>query len=324
VTEKILQLEIRQTFAVRLDLVTDTTQAQHEGLRERKKRLTRQLISDTATEMFLERGFDEVRISEIAVACEVSEKTIYNYFPTKESLVLDREESIAADIRWALGPDAAGMSPVDAAVHSITEDMSRMLHYWSDGSNYSADLTPFRRFWDMLESTPSLRAAQREMMDRLIEVAAAAMAERAGINAEEPEPLIAAIAIMGLWRVQFTAMHKYADGKHSPSQVKDLVLAEVKRAARLIDTGLWSFSLAVQGHNGRESLREATQSANEARKQVMAAMKQAKEAWRMMVIDAHRAEQSAGRHRGRANPIQQNGRRRPWPGDQGHERGRRR
>jgi AcrR family transcriptional regulator len=304
--------------------VTELTQTQHEGLRERKKRLTRQLISDTATDLFLERGFDEVRISEIAAACEVSEKTIYNYFPTKESLVLDREESIAADIRWALGPDTAGMSPVEAAVHSIAEDMTRMLQYWSDGPNSSPDLTLIRRFRDMLENTPSLRSAQGEMMDRLTEVAAAAMAERAGIDPEEPEPLIAAISIMGLWRVQFSAMHKFSDGSHSPAEVRDLVLGEVKRAARLIDTGLWSFSLAVQGHNGRESLRDAAQSANEARKQVMSAMKQAKEGWKRMMMEAHQAEQAAGRQRGRPNPIQQNGRRRPWPGDQGRERGRHR
>lgn len=43
-----------------------------EGLRERKKRLLRQRLSDTATEMFLERGFDAVRVSEIAQACGVS------------------------------------------------------------------------------------------------------------------------------------------------------------------------------------------------------------------------------------------------------------
>ena len=67
-------------------------EALHQGLRERKKALMRQLISDTATLMFLERGFDEVRVSEVAEACDVSEKTIYNYFPTKESLLLDREE----------------------------------------------------------------------------------------------------------------------------------------------------------------------------------------------------------------------------------------
>jgi AcrR family transcriptional regulator len=307
-----------------LEPVAEATQAQYEGLRERKKRLTRQLISDTATEMFLERGFDEVRISEIAAACEVSEKTIYNYFPTKESLVLDREESIAADIRWALGPDTAGMSPVEAAVHTITEDMTRMLQHWSNEAKRSPELSLFRRFRDMFEKTPSLRAAQLEMMDRLVEVAAHAMAERAGIDPEEPEPLIAANAIMGLWRVQFTAMYKYADGKKSPGEMRDLVLAEVKRAARLIDTGLWSFGLAVQGHNGRESLRVAAQSANEARKQVIAAMKQAREAWKQMVIEAHQTEQSDGRHHGRPNPMQQNGRRRTRTGDPGRDRGRRR
>ena len=67
-----------------------------EGLRERKKRLMRQQLSDTATAMFLERGFDAVRVAEVAEACGVSEKTVFNYFPTKESLVLDRLETTLA------------------------------------------------------------------------------------------------------------------------------------------------------------------------------------------------------------------------------------
>ncbi len=54
-----------------------------EGLRERKKRLMRQQLSDTATQMFLARGFDAVRVTQIAEACGVSEKTVFNYFPTK-------------------------------------------------------------------------------------------------------------------------------------------------------------------------------------------------------------------------------------------------
>jgi AcrR family transcriptional regulator len=311
---------------------TDSALGNHEGLRERKKRLTRQLISDTATGMFLERGFDEVRISEIAAACEVSEKTIYNYFPTKESLVLDREESIAADIRWALGPDTAGMSPVDAAVHSISEDLTRMVEEWPEESSTGPEMALIRRFREMLENTPSLRAAQLEMKDRLIGVAARAMAERAGIDPEEPEPLIAANAIMALWDVEFTAMNKYADGGNSPTEVAALVLAEVKRAARLIDTGLWSFGLAVQGQNGREGLRLATQSANEARKQVMAAMKQAREAWRQIAIEARQREQATGRRHGgrpgpqqqQAGPRQQMGPRRQRPGDQWRNPGPRR
>ena len=45
----------------------------------------RQQLSDTATDMFVQRGFDAVRVSEIAAACGVSEKTVSNYFRTKES-----------------------------------------------------------------------------------------------------------------------------------------------------------------------------------------------------------------------------------------------
>ncbi len=54
-----------------------------EGLRERKKRLMRQQLSATATAMFVERGFDAVRVAEVAEACGVSEDG-FNYFPTKE------------------------------------------------------------------------------------------------------------------------------------------------------------------------------------------------------------------------------------------------
>src|SRR4030081_1866989 len=79
------------------------TSGQHAGgLRERKKRLIRQQGSDTATQMFLERGFDAVRVSEIAEACGVSEKTVFNYFPTKESLVLDRWDATMAALRTGL------------------------------------------------------------------------------------------------------------------------------------------------------------------------------------------------------------------------------
>src|ERR1700688_2748014 len=84
-----------------------------EGLRERKKRLMRQLLSDTATRMFLERGFDAVRVTEIADACGVSEKTVFNYFPTKESLILDRLESTMTSLRAGLAEP--GIAPVEAA-----------------------------------------------------------------------------------------------------------------------------------------------------------------------------------------------------------------
>jgi AcrR family transcriptional regulator len=267
-----------------------------EGLRERKKRLMRQLISDTATSMFLERGFEEVRVAEVAAACEVSEKTVYNYFPTKESLVLDREEPMAADIRRVLGPGGAAMSPIQAAVELIATELGRLFDSWGEDESQPQDLTMLRRFAAMLESTPPLRAAQRDMMDRLVDVAAQAMAARAGVDPDDPEPQIAADALLGLWRVQYRAMTKYSDGKRSAAEVRDRVLDEVRRAARLIDTGLWSFGMVVQGTNGREQLKVAAEAANEARKQVVTAIKQARGAWRQVVAEAHRHEE------GRAHP----------------------
>jgi AcrR family transcriptional regulator len=270
-----------------------------EGLRERKKRLMRRLISDTATTMFLERGFEEMRVAEIAAACDVSEKTVYNYFPTKESLILDREEGMAADIRRALGPDGAPMSPVDAVVGLITRDVTHIAQHWDEDQGEPPDLAFVHRFMDLLEQTPSLRAAQRDMMDRLVEVAAQAMAARAGVDPDDPEPQIAADALLGLWRVQYRAMRKYSDGTRPPAEVRDQVLAEVRRAARLIDTGLWSFGMAVQGSNGREQFKAAADSANEARKQVLAAIKQARDAWRQVVTEAHRHEEPWSHHHGR-------------------------
>src|SRR5919198_2776750 len=73
-----------------------------EGLRERKKRRTRAAIADAAMELFTERGFDAVTVADIARAADVSEKTVFNYFPTKEDLVLHRGQERRAALIEAI------------------------------------------------------------------------------------------------------------------------------------------------------------------------------------------------------------------------------
>src|SRR5829696_9631871 len=70
--------------------------ARTEGLRARKKRAAREAIAATARRLFAEGGFDTVTVAEIAAAADVSEKTVFNHFPTKEDLAFaGREEGIA-------------------------------------------------------------------------------------------------------------------------------------------------------------------------------------------------------------------------------------
>jgi hypothetical protein len=85
------------------------------------------------------------------------------------------------------------------------------------------------------------------MMDQFTTVAAAILAERAEMSADDPEPLIAATALLGLWRVQFQSLTKYLDGTRTPGQVRQAVTADVRRAARLIDTGLSAFGAFAPG-----------------------------------------------------------------------------
>ena len=64
------------------------------GLRERKRARTRQLIADAAARLFAERGYENVAVTDVAREAEVAEQTVYNYFPTKEQLVIDRDQQV--------------------------------------------------------------------------------------------------------------------------------------------------------------------------------------------------------------------------------------
>jgi len=238
----------------------DASVSPAEGLRERKKRLMRQQLSDTATAMFLERGFDAVRVAEVARACGVSEKTVFNYFPVKEALVMDRLEGTLAALRAGLAGPAR--TPVQAALKILDRELAGLTGLLAGqeqagegqagpervGQGQSGQEHPsprrqaIRRFGDLIRATPSLRAYQAEMMEQSVAVATEILAARTGMTVDDPEPQIAARALLGLWRVQADSLRKHLDSAPTSARLHELVTADVRRAAHLIDTGLHAFA----------------------------------------------------------------------------------
>ena len=85
--------------------------------------------------------------------------------------------------------------------------------------------------------------------------------------------------MVGLWGVMYRAMRKQAAEAVGPHQAQEAVVRDLKRAARLLETGLWSFDLTVQGISSREQMRAAGEAARDASRQVMSALRDARKAF---------------------------------------------
>src|ERR1700739_246389 len=152
-----------------------------EGLRERKKRLMRRRISDVATAMFMSRGFERVRVTDVAEVVGVSEKTIYNYFPTKESMVFDTADEGVQRLAAALRARVPGESPTKAVVAEIKRDIEHLELVLGDDADKMLPV-----FAEMVASTPALRAALRGIQERLVAVAADELAHAARVDPRDP------------------------------------------------------------------------------------------------------------------------------------------
>jgi AcrR family transcriptional regulator len=99
-----------------------------EGLRERKKRQTRAAIAEAAMALFAEHGFDAVTVADVARAADVSEKTVFNYFPAKEDLVMlggeERRAALIEAIRTR-GPGVSIVEPFRAATLQFVDSVER-------------------------------------------------------------------------------------------------------------------------------------------------------------------------------------------------------
>ncbi|EWM18928.1 TetR family transcriptional regulator [Kutzneria sp. 744] len=214
-----------------------------EGLRERKKRAMRRQLSDTATDMFLQHGFDEVRVVDIAEACGVSEKTVFNYFPTKEALLLDRLEATGDALRTYLADPA--LPPVTAMLRVLDEDLDRLAAGFAAAPDLEQALGRYRGFGDLVRTTPSLRTYLNTIADRYVGVAAEVLAARAGYRHDDPEPQITAAALLGLWRIQFAGLRsRLQPGRPVPDSIT-AVRDDVRRAAALIENGIAEFPPAA-------------------------------------------------------------------------------
>src|SRR5215211_2325660 len=95
-------------------------------LRERKKQQTRELIAETASRLFEERGFEGVTVADVARAAEVSEGTVFNYFPTKEDLFYKRMEAFEAELVDAVRNRPPGESVLSAFRRFVLDGSKRL------------------------------------------------------------------------------------------------------------------------------------------------------------------------------------------------------
>lgn len=124
------------------------------GLREEKKRKTRKNISDIATQLFIERGYHQVTTAEIAEKALVSVPTIFNYFPSKESLVFDEDE----DTEKMLIDSVLNRKKDDTIVEAL---LKAGLSYINEVKKL--DRKNFEIFMNLVNSTPELSIYAKQM-----------------------------------------------------------------------------------------------------------------------------------------------------------------
>ncbi|GGO71639.1 TetR/AcrR family transcriptional regulator [Nonomuraea cavernae] len=165
-----------------------------EGLRERKKRETRQRIADMAMGLFLARGFDDVTVAEVARAADVSVNTVFNYFGTKEDLFLDRQSEAEDVPSRVVREREPGESVVTAFRHDFLEAIDQ--GDWRYGLNEGADA-----FARLVFESPALLARMREMDHAINGNLAATIAEETGAGPGDLTPQFVAGQILGATRL---------------------------------------------------------------------------------------------------------------------------
>ena len=201
------------------------------GLRETKKLATRQQIADVAMRFFATRGFERVTVAEVAAEAGVSEKTVFNYFPTKEDLFYDEVPQRAQAIAEAIRTRPPGESIVATLRRLQVAECGRLCN------------PGFATFARVIEESPALQAKELEVMSHFATAVSDALVEE-GIDPRDAR--IAAGLLISVHRQFFRAAREQAlAGKHGPAAARRL-RADLERAYTLLEHGLGG----LEAHTG--------------------------------------------------------------------------
>jgi AcrR family transcriptional regulator len=207
------------------------------GLRERKKHQTREAIAETARALFVERGFEAVRVAEIARAADVSEKTVFNYFPTKEDLVFWRLEAFEAEILGALCERAPG-EPALAAFRRFVLTPRGLID--EDDPAARELLLGITR---MITSSPALIAREQQVFLAFTDSLARLLAEETGADADDIEPWVAANAMMGVHRALVRLTRERVLAGATTNELQEELIAHGERALAALEQGLGAYAI---------------------------------------------------------------------------------
>jgi AcrR family transcriptional regulator len=195
------------------------------GLRERKKARTRRLIADTAARLFAERGYEHVAVADVAHAAEVAEQTVYNYFPTKEQLVTDREEQVQDRLCGLIRSRALGVTPAaavrDAVLESVAGIRRAPAELWRGELGHLAAISP------------AVHRLALELADRQATALAAAIAETSAVAPEVAR--LQGIALAGVYQILISeAGRRTAEGR-SQARIAEELFPVIERLLGELD-----------------------------------------------------------------------------------------
>jgi AcrR family transcriptional regulator len=200
------------------------------GLRAWKKARTRTTISDVATGLFMRDGFEEVTVAQIAAAAEVSVKTVFNYFPSKEDLFFDRADDVIGALVDAVVERPAGTT-ILGALHHVLAD--RRVPF--DPSGWRGLRDPqayegFRRYLETEENSPALRTRRLVIGELWTARLAQLIAHQLGLPAGDPRAAAMATMVMSVMTLRARTLAAAMLARLSARTVEKRVRAVVDEA----------------------------------------------------------------------------------------------